>query len=107
MCKQMVQISSMGSRWTEASKSGREIVPPMSVVREVTTFNLMYTHQPYKSMEILQLRLPWLLQSLLLVLLLRLAVPVSAVYFYIENASPKCFYEELPKDTIVVGKCHP
>lgn len=25
------------------------------------------------------------------------------MYFYIENASPKCFYEELPKDTLVVG----
>lgn len=31
------------------------------------------------------------------------------MYFYIENASPKCFYEELPKDTLVVGQspCSP
>lgn len=55
-------------------------------------------------MEISQLQLQWLLQSLVLMLFLDLAIPVSAVYFYIENAAPKCFYEELPKDTIVVGK---
>ncbi|CAF9904959.1 MAG: emp24p/erv25p- protein [Heterodermia speciosa] len=54
-------------------------------------------------MEISQLQLQWLLQSLVLMLFLDLAIPVSAVYFYIENAAPKCFYEELPKDTIVVG----
>ena len=58
-------------------------------------------------MEISQLRLQWLLQSLVLVLFFNLAIPVSAVYFYIENAAPKCFYEELPKDTIVVGKSTP
>lgn len=29
---------------------------------------------------------------------------VSALYFYIDGASPKCFFEELPKDTLVVGE---
>lgn len=29
--------------------------------------------------------------------------PVHALYFYIDGTSPKCFFEELPKDTIVVG----
>ena len=28
----------------------------------------------------------------------------SALYFYIDGASPKCFFEELPKDTLIVGK---
>lgn len=32
-----------------------------------------------------------------------LAIPTQALYFYIEGTSPKCFYEELPKDTMVVG----
>lgn len=29
--------------------------------------------------------------------------PVQALYFYIDGTAPKCFFEELPKDTIVVG----
>ncbi|KAG7004788.1 protein ERP5 [Physcia stellaris] len=54
-------------------------------------------------MEISQIKISRLLQSLLFLLTFDFIAPVSAVYFYIENASPKCFYEELPKDTIVVG----
>ncbi|MCJ1400770.1 emp24p/erv25p- protein [Xylographa trunciseda] len=44
-----------------------------------------------------------LLRSLCLCLCLSLLVPVDALYFYIDSNSPKCFYEELPKDTLVVG----
>ncbi|CCX05076.1 emp24/gp25L/p24 family/GOLD-domain-containing protein [Pyronema domesticum] len=29
---------------------------------------------------------------------------VSGLYFYIDGTSPKCFFEELPKDTLVVGQ---
>lgn len=29
--------------------------------------------------------------------------PVSALYFYMDGTAQKCFYEELPKDTLVVG----
>jgi p24 family protein alpha len=29
--------------------------------------------------------------------------PVQALYFFIDGQAPKCFFEELPKDTIVVG----
>jgi hypothetical protein len=32
-----------------------------------------------------------------------LLVPVQSLYFYIDGTSPKCFFEELPKDTLVVG----
>jgi hypothetical protein len=32
-----------------------------------------------------------------------LLVPVQCLYFYIDGTSPKCFFEELPKDTLVVG----
>jgi p24 family protein alpha len=30
--------------------------------------------------------------------------PVQALHFYIDGTAPKCFFEELPKDTIVVGR---
>jgi p24 family protein alpha len=41
------------------------------------------------------------LASLFLVGLLIL--PVKALYFYMDGTAQKCFYEELPKDTLVVG----
>lgn len=34
-------------------------------------------------------------------------VPVNALYFYMEGNGQKCFFEELPKDTLVVGECFP
>jgi len=35
--------------------------------------------------------------------LLSLGAAARALYFYIDGAAPKCFFEELPKDTLVVG----
>jgi hypothetical protein len=32
-----------------------------------------------------------------------LASQAQALYFYIDGPSQKCFFEELPKDTLVVG----
>ncbi|DAA74583.1 TPA_exp: Uncharacterized protein A8136_3121 [Trichophyton benhamiae CBS 112371] len=32
-----------------------------------------------------------------------LSAPVHSLYFYVHGRQPKCFYEELPKDTLVVG----
>lgn len=32
-----------------------------------------------------------------------LALPTRALYFYMDSQTPKCFYEELPKDTLIVG----
>ncbi|TGO11618.1 hypothetical protein BTUL_0105g00080 [Botrytis tulipae] len=32
-----------------------------------------------------------------------LLAPVQSLYFYIDGSQPKCFFEELPKDTLVVG----
>ena len=43
----------------------------------------------------------WLLSALATLLLV---TQTSALYFYIDSTTPKCFYEELPKDTLVVGK---
>ncbi|KAG8528084.1 uncharacterized protein KY384_007000 [Bacidia gigantensis] len=41
-----------------------------------------------------------------LCILLLNVIPAQALYFYIDpsQALPKCFYEELPKDTLVVGQ---
>ncbi|KAF2847957.1 hypothetical protein T440DRAFT_402388 [Plenodomus tracheiphilus IPT5] len=35
-----------------------------------------------------------------------LAVPAHALHFFMDGAVQKCFYEELPKDTLVVGHYH-
>jgi hypothetical protein len=35
--------------------------------------------------------------------LLSLMAAAQALFVYIDGQSPKCFYEELPKDTLVVG----
>jgi hypothetical protein len=35
--------------------------------------------------------------------LLSLAAMARALYFYVDVTTPKCFFEELPKDTLVVG----
>ena len=32
-----------------------------------------------------------------------LAIPAQALHFFIDGAVEKCFFEELPKDTLVVG----
>jgi hypothetical protein len=32
-----------------------------------------------------------------------LAIPSQALHFFIDGAQQKCFFEELPKDTLVVG----
>jgi hypothetical protein len=36
-----------------------------------------------------------------------LLLPTQALYFYIDGPSQKCFFEELPKDTLVVGEYLP
>jgi hypothetical protein len=38
--------------------------------------------------------------------LLGLALAIGqaqALYFYMDGTAPKCFYEDLPKDTLVLG----
>jgi len=35
--------------------------------------------------------------------LLALASTARALYFFIDGTTPRCFLEELPKDTLVVG----
>lgn len=35
--------------------------------------------------------------------LLSLSAVAQAISFYIDGSSPKCFFEELPQDTLVVG----
>jgi hypothetical protein len=38
-----------------------------------------------------------------LLLAAALAIPTQALHFFIDGAIEKCFFEELPKDTLVVG----
>jgi hypothetical protein len=38
-----------------------------------------------------------------LVALSSLFASSQALYFYLDGTAPKCFYEDLPKDTLVVG----
>lgn len=35
--------------------------------------------------------------------LLSLASAAQALYFFVDASTPKCFFEDLPKDTLVVG----
>jgi len=39
-----------------------------------------------------------------LIALLSLFSTTQALYFYLDGTSPKCFYEELAKGTLVVGR---
>ena len=48
-----------------------------------------------------------LLKAMVLFLAVGFIIPIQALYFYIEGTTPKCFYEELPKDTLVVGEQNP
>ncbi|KAL3481644.1 emp24/gp25L/p24 family/GOLD-domain-containing protein [Aspergillus californicus] len=45
----------------------------------------------------------WLSTTLTAYALLCLAIPANALYFYVDGRQTRCFYEELPKDTLVVG----
>ncbi|RHZ58856.1 emp24/gp25L/p24 family protein [Aspergillus thermomutatus] len=45
----------------------------------------------------------WLSSALALCAILCLAVPANALYFYMDGRQTKCFFEDLPKDTLVVG----
>lgn len=45
----------------------------------------------------------WLSSLFAVLAILTLSVPVNALYFYMDGRQTKCFFEELPKDTLVVG----
>ena len=55
-------------------------------------------------MEISQTRPSGLLRFLFAFYALALITPANSLYFFLEGGAPKCFYEELPKDTLVVGE---
>ncbi|MCJ1232214.1 emp24p/erv25p- protein [Varicellaria rhodocarpa] len=54
-------------------------------------------------METSHFRPSLLVQSLLFLCFFSLLTRINALYFYMDSVTPKCFYEELPKDTLVVG----
>ncbi|KAL2867937.1 emp24/gp25L/p24 family protein [Aspergillus lucknowensis] len=45
----------------------------------------------------------WLSSALAVYAILCLSIPANALYFYVDGRQTRCFYEELPKDTLVVG----
>lgn len=45
----------------------------------------------------------WLSSVMAVCAILCLSVPANALYFYMDGRQTKCFFEELPKDTLVVG----
>lgn len=45
----------------------------------------------------------WLAATLALLSFFSLLLPANALYFYVEGRQPKCFFEDLPKDTLVAG----
>lgn len=55
-------------------------------------------------MESSQARPVGLVRSLSILCAFSFLVPTQALYFFLEGGTQKCFYEELPKDTLVVGE---
>lgn len=45
-----------------------------------------------------------ILRALLILCTFSFIAPTRALYFFLEGGTQKCFYEELPKDTLVVGE---
>lgn len=48
----------------------------------------------------------WLASALTLLSFFSLLLPANALYFYMEGRHTKCFFEDLPKDTLVAGTIH-
>ncbi|KAJ5790562.1 uncharacterized protein N7518_007573, partial [Penicillium psychrosexuale] len=46
----------------------------------------------------------WLASALALLSFFSLLLPTNALYFYMEGRQTKCFFEDLPKDTLVAGR---
>ncbi|KAJ5881861.1 uncharacterized protein N7529_000533 [Penicillium soppii] len=46
----------------------------------------------------------WLASVLTLFSFFSLLLPANALYFYMEGRQTKCFFEDLPKDTLVAGR---
>jgi hypothetical protein len=49
----------------------------------------------------------WLASALTLLSFFSLLLPTNALYFYMEGRQTKCFFEDLPKDTLVAGTIQP
>jgi hypothetical protein len=45
----------------------------------------------------------WLTAALALFSFFSMLIPANALYFYVDGRQPKCFFEDLPKDTLVAG----
>jgi hypothetical protein len=77
--------------------------PKCQLLNKERTPGPTWTSSKYypSKMSILGTRLS---SAFMLLLVALLALPTNAVYFFMKSGEVKCFYEELPKDTLVVGK---
>ena len=60
----------------------------------VLNWGIIFPHQATRAMHL----------SLLIASIFTLLSPVYSLYFYLEGSQTRCFLEDLPKDTLVVGQ---
>ena len=89
------QLSRLGASYTHYLRLHILALPPTT-----TTHFLPYTHtRASRARSSNTMRF-----SALAAATAALMVPVQSLYFYIDGTNPKCFFERLPKDTLVVGQ---
>lgn len=59
---------------------------------------------PHNTSILPKMRFSLIASPLSLLLVILQVIPSFGLYFYIDGVHPKCFFEELPKDTLVVGR---
>ena len=76
--------------------------PPFSLESKTSVHDVV--EMIVGTMDRISLRQPLRLRAIaILCLLWSFIGPAQGLYFYLESTEPKCFYEDLPKDTLVVG----
>lgn len=86
----------VGPRWCQMVNT-----PPVDkLTQQQRSFQLLNSH----SAMAYQASSPsWLAAVLALFSIFSLLVPANALYFYVDGRQTKCFFEDLPKDTLVAG----
>lgn len=65
---------------------------------------LFWLSLPFNPITISKMRPSVIASPLSLLLAASQVLPSFGLYFYIDGVTPRCFFEELPKDTLVVGR---
>jgi hypothetical protein len=88
--------SNASSKWSELCESQNGQL-------ELSTYPLSDI-SPFTVIMISSLPTRGLPSVFILLLISLLSLPTNALYFYTKGNEAKCFFEDLPKDTLVVGK---